>query len=290
MKTMGETSGQVSGPFYQKARIQMFSDNILITVQGTNHPAFATILSHVMLLQTSLIVNGFLLRGAIVSGAHYEKELVMFGPALIKAVNLEKLANWPRVVVDADVINSLGTPTSDIVAAAKEYLNRDHDGLLFLDYLRGTYVVLKEIEWAIEYIHGSLNDLSNDSPSAYHFITMDHIQEHRQTIERSVNPEKAERPNTDVLTKYHALAEYHNATVDTICNALDNASKVMQSQPRVELNKLRHFTLPMFAGLVNSEGDKVVEFVRKKLAKPKQMVSLLEASKIDLKGNFPEFY
>jgi hypothetical protein len=288
MKTIARASGinTIPGP---KVKIRIFSDNISITVRECDYNAFAAIISHVTILQASLIANGFLYRGAIVFGHHYEKGSTMFGPALAYAVHLEKVANWPRVVVDVKSICYLRTLNLYTAELAMEYLRRDYDGLLFVDYLRGIYVVFKDISWTMEYM-GFLSKLSEESHSAYDFITSDYISKHRIAIERSINPDSGGRPNIDVLVKYHTLAEYHNATIDSICNALANASKVIQSNPNVELNKLRHFNLSMLAGLTNSERDKVVEFVYEKITKLGQTMSLLETNKIDLKRNFPEFY
>ena len=71
-----------------------------------------------------LLKLGFLTRGAIVLGELYHRESCVFGPALIRAVEMEKNeAFYPRILVHDDVIslcndfynNHPGTARGDII-------------------------------------------------------------------------------------------------------------------------------------------------------------------------------
>jgi hypothetical protein len=82
------TRGRVPGVPTPRVTTQMFSDSISLSVLGTGKWSFAAMTGNLMLLQTQLLLKGFLWRGALAGGLHYEKGKVMFGPAMIAAVNL----------------------------------------------------------------------------------------------------------------------------------------------------------------------------------------------------------
>ena len=72
-----------------------FSDNFAISVP----PAQAETLFKILAWATDMLLHaGFLVRGGVALGALHHAHNVIFGPALIEAVNLEKLANNPRLL------------------------------------------------------------------------------------------------------------------------------------------------------------------------------------------------
>jgi hypothetical protein len=58
----------------------------------------------IYLLQISLIQRGISVRGAISSGKLFHNEAIVFGPALVEAVELEKLAMYPRVILSREIL------------------------------------------------------------------------------------------------------------------------------------------------------------------------------------------
>jgi hypothetical protein len=123
-----------------------FSDLILrITPLGEGPIQFRTAMMNECLILAAIqyelfLSSGILLRGGMCIGdLYYEKDIV-FGPALVKAYELEtNLAVFPRIVVDAKSCLLHGTeehtpPQFDF------YVQHGDDGAYFIDYLHYSYV------------------------------------------------------------------------------------------------------------------------------------------------------
>jgi hypothetical protein len=87
--------------------------------------------------------RGFLGRGALTFGEHYMEERFVYGPALIEAVNLEKAARWPRVVLGETAIklerHHSTYYANGLQSSQNSCLVRDEDGIVFVDHL-GIYI------------------------------------------------------------------------------------------------------------------------------------------------------
>jgi hypothetical protein len=90
--------------------------------------------------------KGFLYRGAIVCGKVYHTERKIFGPALIKAYEMEKSkAIFPRVIIDEGVLdtakcNYLGCTNHDIkYKDIMKLILKDSDGEYFINYIDKLY-------------------------------------------------------------------------------------------------------------------------------------------------------
>lgn len=90
--------------------ISLFSDNILISSpEGAGPGAVANCAFAAMYLQMSLLTKGILVRGGMTTGQLFHDSNLLFGPALVRAHNIEaKIARYPRIVVD-ECINSTGS-------------------------------------------------------------------------------------------------------------------------------------------------------------------------------------
>jgi hypothetical protein len=80
-------------------QLSVFSDNVAISTT----PAHA----RELVLRTAefcrfLLLSGFLARGGITAGLLLHRENLIFGPALVRAVALEKCASKPRLLIDPD--------------------------------------------------------------------------------------------------------------------------------------------------------------------------------------------
>ncbi len=95
-------------------------------------------------VQAELVREGVLLRGALTIGDIFIKDAITFGPALIRAYELEStVAITPRVIIDPLVFILLeqypalrGNPIEDEMQYLCRVLKKDRDGVWFIDYLR----------------------------------------------------------------------------------------------------------------------------------------------------------
>ncbi len=117
-------------------RVKMFSDSLTMTALSREYP-LALFLFGIGCYQVEMVRLGFFLRGAVVCGKHYEDDRLLFGPALIQAVEFEKtLALWPRIVVHPQLAMRDPCYPYDVPKWPPERtLQQDSDGLSYIDYL-----------------------------------------------------------------------------------------------------------------------------------------------------------
>ena len=114
-------------------KIKMFSDCISLSVPH-DIVALAGLLAHLATIQSELINNQILIRGAVTVGNHYESENLIFSKALIDAYEIEsKKAIYPRIIIDEQIVNIIGN--SDKNTFLRSLILKDYDNQLFLDYL-----------------------------------------------------------------------------------------------------------------------------------------------------------
>ena len=121
--------------------VTQFSDSVVVSYLVSETGGLADMLYDVLHLQLELIQRGLLIRGAITQGLlHHDSDFV-FGPALNEAAELEKLAMYPRVIIDRDLLSSAGITTSQIAKSshsifrdAPSLVAQDLDGLFYVDY------------------------------------------------------------------------------------------------------------------------------------------------------------
>lgn len=110
-----------------------FSDCVVVsnvcTPGGVN-----SVLQHMVLLLRGFLDKGYFCRGGIAAGGCVHQDNVLFGPAMLRAYELEqKVAVYPRIVVDDNIVNSLkGDPFCR--------LYRDFDGYWYVDPLNACRV------------------------------------------------------------------------------------------------------------------------------------------------------
>lgn len=118
-----------------------FSDSVVVSYRAGEMGGLDTMLYDVLNLQIALVQRGLLIRGAITQGQlHHDKDFV-FGPALNEAAELEKVAMYPRVIVDRDLLSAAGVSTTQIAKSGESGLRttaslvaQDLDGLFYVDY------------------------------------------------------------------------------------------------------------------------------------------------------------
>ena len=94
-------------------------------------------------LQLLMLDAGFLGRGGMAFGPHYMQEQLVFGPALIDSVDLEKETRWPRVALppeaaerNREVVRTYYSDPEDS-PHADQYLVDEEDNAVFVDPLGG---------------------------------------------------------------------------------------------------------------------------------------------------------
>jgi hypothetical protein len=88
--------------------------------------------------QLQMAMKGWFLRGAISIGPLAPKDGVIFGPALVRAYELEStIAVYPRIVIDPLILNRLTGVGS---GGWLDYRVTDQDGITFINYLFGVFL------------------------------------------------------------------------------------------------------------------------------------------------------
>jgi len=119
--------------------INRFSDSIVISYSPDDPVGIKEILVDISNYQLTALLFGFLLRGAVVYDKLYHIDTDMFGPAVIKAYELEKnMAFFPRIILDTSIIHKYFEKEDNINLSTwrtDSIVTKDYDGQYFLDYL-----------------------------------------------------------------------------------------------------------------------------------------------------------
>lgn len=126
--------------FYTSRKVSQFSDSITVSYDLQEDGAVYYLLNDTYLLQIELLKWGIIVRGAIATGKLYHDEKLVFGPALIKAVEREKDAKYPRVILDKEIIDigkqnhAEGNSPEYEEEAIRSLIRQDFDGAFYIDY------------------------------------------------------------------------------------------------------------------------------------------------------------
>ncbi|MPZ37544.1 MAG: hypothetical protein GEU95_05680 [Rhizobiales bacterium] len=123
----------MSDALEKDTRASTFSDNVVIsTPTEERYQHFLQVLG---MIQLSSACGGFLLRGGITIGDIVHDGEAVFGPALIRAYDLERLhAQYPRVILDPEAIADFGKLPAVVVEEKGSYfIDPFHAG--FIEWL-----------------------------------------------------------------------------------------------------------------------------------------------------------
>lgn len=88
----------------EKFHVKTFSDNFIILLEASNRDEYQAIKSMgylLAILQLRFLKKySILVRGGITKGEAYFNNNIVFGEGLIRAVEIENLANHPRIIID----------------------------------------------------------------------------------------------------------------------------------------------------------------------------------------------
>jgi hypothetical protein len=111
-----------------------FSDSVIVSFRSHSAADLTRIVQAISSYQMTMILTGFPTRGGISAGKMHHSGSVAFGPALNRAVCLEKLAVYPRVIVDQVLTPQLKESASGF-PRHWNFVFEDEDGGIFPDYL-----------------------------------------------------------------------------------------------------------------------------------------------------------
>lgn len=174
--------------------VRMFSDCISISSAPTLE-GIGWILWRCIVIQGLLIQNGYLLRGAVTEGKHYESDNIIFSEALVNSYELEKSAVYPRIIVETGVVTRARetNQTDQVCSPAKDLLLQDQDGMIFLDYFRFMEV---------------LSNIHSTGPAPWESEALtpsEFLERHQELIDEGLI-ECADRPH--LLQKYYWMATF----------------------------------------------------------------------------------
>jgi hypothetical protein len=178
--------------------VTWFTDNLVVGTPVSSDDEVEAALGSTAIgaayLQLLLLDAGFLGRGGIAYGPHHMQKRLVFGPALVEAVNLEKDTRWPRVALTKKAADLNRKAVRDFYSNpedsphADEYLVDDEDDVVFVDPLS---------LWLAEEDDDELVD--------------DILSRQRRTIECALS-----RETGGVFDKWKWLADMHNHALSQI--------------------------------------------------------------------------
>lgn len=182
-------------------KVTQFSDSLVVSYRENEESAVFHMLHTLFFLHFSALQRSMLIRGCIVCGDLIHTDELLFGPALVDAVEKEKaLASYPRIVCDDSVLELGGIyhqPHHE-PEEEQEYilslLKKDSDGLYYINYFTG---------------------IEEESDAGYNVLPY-----HFQKL-KSVITEMASVKSPSVYSKYLWLVERYNETLDYYKKLLD---------------------------------------------------------------------
>ncbi|GAB1798451.1 hypothetical protein [Priestia megaterium] len=156
----------------EKSQVQMtqFSDSLVISRPNTRESLFPMIMN-LNFVQKILAKKGIMIRGGLTSGPLYHRGAVAFGPAFIRAYELESnIALYPRIIVDPSLLGE--SPNLDANAEVVDNmhihimkmstLKQDSDRYYFINFLGDHFSDLDDAEKLEEVIHQQLSQLTGN--------------------------------------------------------------------------------------------------------------------------------
>lgn len=202
--------------------VKAFTDSIIIghPISNTGESELQTVFANLGNFQLETIRNGFFLRGAIAVGRFYMGQDVVFGKCQIEAVEAEKEACDPRIILCRSAIK--------LIAEMDQYFSIEHSSQYRDLLLDGDGQVF-------------LNYLSNVLVESQHTDTL--LNEHKAKVETCLK-KFANEPRTS--SKYRWVANYHNYFCRTFTNVDETSlididqSGLREHPKRLTGEKLKH--------------------------------------------------
>lgn len=193
----------------EQIRFTKFSDTVIRTIPATPHNVVFE-LRHILYAQLALIAEGIPIRGVVTIGDVVQSWGIVYGPAVVRAYELERAAGTPpRVIVDPEILTLL-KPIFE-----REKLDLELDYLLtkdgstsYLDYLRAC--------------ERELNVPEQEYPIF--------LEIHREFIRKGLTKYAS---NPRVISKYEWLRDYHDRAVEEYFKSCEYATSDLSRRFRV---------------------------------------------------------
>jgi len=173
--------------------IRAFTDNIFLAFPISSHDAeveLGFLVEDISRFQLHLAVRGYVTRGGMALGRLFVDDAMIFGPALLEALRLEKMvARDPRIV--------LGAGISELVQQHVGYYHPPHTALQNCNFLRDV-----DGRLFVNYLESAIHETAAGLQ-----LDLNSIEAHRETIENGLR-EHVGRPQ--VWSKFRWLSAYHN--------------------------------------------------------------------------------
>jgi hypothetical protein len=163
-----------------------FSDTIIRSIPSISPAFFIYELKTILRAQVALVPKGVAIRGAVTVGDIVQSWGVVYGPAVVRAYELESPKGGPpRITIDDKALSLLRPAINEEVLLSLGLVKREKS-IIYLDYLKACEVELN---------HGEYSS----------FLAL-----HRDFIRQCLT-KYAENPR--VLGKYEWLRDYHERTL-----------------------------------------------------------------------------
>jgi hypothetical protein len=135
---MNEHSGDSEWPGCP--RLSYFSDCLLASA-SVDFRGREWLISLLNFLSTTLLQQGFVLRGGLTFGLIHHTESFVFGPAMLRAYELEQSAKYPRIVLEGELFDQWGTGMKVLSKDGEEIgqsktWRMSKDGHAFFDFMQ----------------------------------------------------------------------------------------------------------------------------------------------------------
>lgn len=233
------------------AQMKTFTDNVILAYplfmdgEGEAGNLFITLITY----QLNMTLNGYFLRGGIDLGDYYGDKDFAYGSSLIEAHRLEAYcAKYPRIILSDTMLKLIYLHTEGFYSGIEyapqmNYLLRDSDGIVFLNYLA-------RLNPGFDYEDVFPDDVDR-------FIAS--LKKHKAIVENNLLKHKGEREeDKKVYAKYAWVADYH----DYYCKQHIDSGQLMKHDLLINhMSGTKHlffpvdstFLLDKFKGLVEEK-------------------------------------
>lgn len=163
-----------------------FSDTVIRSMESASPAYFIYELKSILRAQMALIPQGVMVRGAVTVGDIVQSWGVVYGPAVVRAYELE--TGPPRIIIDGEALTRLQPRVTNEEVLSELGLARRDATAIYLDYLRACEV-----------------ELDPEKCEYPRFLEL-----HRDFVRNGL---KKHANNPRVLEKYEWLRDYHEKTL-----------------------------------------------------------------------------
>jgi hypothetical protein len=137
--------------------IKLFSDNLCVAVPTKDfmcdfHNSFILFYLYLTSYQNLLMERGYFVRGGVSIGSYYSDETMIFSGGMLEAVELEKNAIYPRIVISKGIVEQLNKTKSDNLDLYKLMITIDESNTHFLNNFKSYDVESLTLEKALDQI------------------------------------------------------------------------------------------------------------------------------------------